>query len=160
MKPIVLYFQGDPVAKGRARFTKSGHAFTPAKTRKWEDSAKYIAQQKMQGRSPLNGAIKIDLSMVFVPSKSWPQWKKDYALRGLIAHTKKPDADNIQKAVKDAMNQIVYEDDAQIMWGDFHKKFGPQPMVIVKITELDMAPCTLTSKKDVDAYLARKEQTA
>ena len=150
---IILQFSGDPVAKGRARSTRPGRHYTPSKTRNWETSAKYIAQQQMRGRLLLKGAVLIDIHMVFMPSKSWPQWKQDYALRGFIAHTKKPDADNVQKSVKDALNQIVYQDDAQITDGEFKKTFGQSSMVIVKVTELPYAPCQMTSKAEVDRYL-------
>ena len=153
MPPIILHFRGEPVAKGRPRFTRGGWAYTPAKTRNWETTAKYIAQQEMRGRTPLGCPIQVDIHMIFAPSRSWPQWKQDYALKGLIAHTKKPDADNVQKAVKDAMNKIVYQDDSQITFGEFKKSFGLSEMVIARVTELDQAPCQMTSKAEVDRYL-------
>lgn len=153
MSPIILHFRGEPVSKGRPRFTKDGPTYTPAKTRNWETAAKYIAQMKMGRRKPLAGPIRVDIRMVFAPSRSWPAWKRDYALKGFIAHTKKPDADNVQKAVKDAMNKIVYEDDSQITFGEFTKAFGLSEMVVVRVTELDQAPCQMTSKAVVDAYL-------
>lgn len=160
MKPIVLHFLGNPVAKGRARFTRKGRSpYTPARTRLWENRAKDIAKKKMQDRPPLTGAIRLDLYIVFKPSQSWPVWKKDYALKGLITHTIKPDADNVQKIVKDSMNGIVYHDDAQVYWGEFKKTFGPDPMVIAKVTEMLPAPCTLKSKKEVDAYLRSRGVT-
>lgn len=156
MPPIIIHFRGEPVAKGRPRFTGKGRPYTPAKTRNWETSAKYIAQQAMRGRTPLDGPIRVDIHMVFAPSRSWPQWKQDYALKGFIAHTKKPDADNVQKAVKDAMNKIVYQDDSQITFGEFKKTFGQAEMVIVEVTQLPQAPCQMTSKVEVDRYLKER----
>ena len=154
--PIILYFLGEPVSKGRPRFTRGGSVYTPAKTRNWETAAKYIAQQEMQGRTPLGGPVQVDIRMIFSPSRSWPGWKQDYALKGFIAHTKKPDADNVQKAVKDAMNKIVYHDDSQITFGEFKKTFGQAEMVIVEVTQLSQAPCQMTSKAEVDKYLKER----
>ena len=114
---------GIPVAKARARVTKAGHAFTPKKTQNYEALVKMCAAQAMKGKQPTDGPVLVMIVAIFPQPESWPKWKKKMADDGEIAHTKKPDEDNIGKAISDAMNGIVYLDDSQIVQKTVFKKF-------------------------------------
>jgi len=50
-------------------------------------------------------------------------------------HTKRPDIDNLAKAVKDAMKGVVYHDDSQIVEAHLYKIFGG-PKIIVQLEVL------------------------
>ena len=52
---------------------------------------------------------------------------------GKIRPTKKPDADNIMKAVADALNGIAYKDDSQIVNVTIAKWYSDTPRVEVAI---------------------------
>ena len=47
MKRIDFWFQGEPVGKGRPRFTRQGRAYTPKKTRDYELKLAAKASDKM-----------------------------------------------------------------------------------------------------------------
>ncbi len=51
-------------------------------------------------------------------------------------HTKKPDIDNLAKAVKDALRGIIYYDDCQIVEAHLKKTFG-RHCIKVEIVSLD-----------------------
>lgn len=72
--------------------------------------------------------------------ESWPQWKYDAALHGEIAHTVKPDRDNIEKNVCDALNGIVWIDDSYITEGKTEKRYGHTPSVDVYVYHDDRVP--------------------
>lgn len=60
---------------------------------------------------------------------------------GRMLHTVKPDRDNLAKAVQDALNGIVYRDDAQICDGvirKFRAAEGEQPHVKIELIELEV----------------------
>jgi len=114
---------GIPVAKARARVTKAGHAFTPKKTQNYEALVKMCAAQAMKGKSPVDGPVVVQVIAVFPQAESWPMWKKRLADLSELAHTKKPDEDNIGKAISDAMNGVVYIDDAQVTIKTIFKKY-------------------------------------
>ena len=52
---------GVPVSKARARVTKSGHAFTPKKTRNYEALVKMCAAQAMKGKQPTDGPVSMEI---------------------------------------------------------------------------------------------------
>ena len=55
-------------------------------------------------------------------------------------HTKRPDLDNVVKAVKDAANGIVWRDDSQVCKMAAHKKTtyqGGAPRLLVSVEEVE-----------------------
>ena len=57
--------------------------------------------------------------------------------------TKKPDTDNLEKPVKDALTGIAWLDDAQVIDAATHKRFGRRHEVwitVVQVTDLCMMP--------------------
>ena len=57
-------------------------------------------------------------------------------LSGEIKPTKKPDADNIVKIICDALNNIAYKDDTQVVDLQVKKIYGGTEKVIVEIEEI------------------------
>lgn len=138
---------GEPRGKGRPRIsvTRSenpaaptfARAYTPAKTRHYEAALQFAAQQAMEasGLAPLEGPLRLVMIAVFGIPASWSKRKRADALAGILRPTKKPDADNCMKCA-DALNGVVFRDDAQIVDAQVLKWFGPVPQLEVTITEL------------------------
>lgn len=134
---IVVELSGSPQGKGRPRFVRAtGHAFTPANTRKYESHLRLAAQDVMQGRAPLEGPIAIDVLAVFPVPASWSKAKRAAALLRLVHPTTKPDIDNTAKLVGDGFNEIVWRDDKQIVSATIVKQYGERPMLRVEIREI------------------------
>ncbi|HEV2674118.1 MAG TPA: RusA family crossover junction endodeoxyribonuclease [Aliidongia sp.] len=128
MEPIVITLDGVPCGKGRPRFSrKTGGCFTPAKTRNYESDLKVMAQIAMVGKNPLEGALQISIYAAFPVPASWSQKKRAAALAGEIRPAGKPDYDNVAKIVGDALNQIVWRDDSQIVSAAVHKHYSEKP---------------------------------
>lgn len=137
--PVTITVPGKPGSKGRPRFSrKSGTAYTPAKTENAEAFVKVLAVQEMAGRAPMDGPVSVRMAATFDVPASWSQKKRAAALCGLIRPTGKPDLDNLQKLASDALNKIVFRDDAQIV--DFHatKAYGPQALTVITVRPLDL----------------------
>lgn len=106
-----------PVAKARPRFTLTGHAYTPKTTRDFERLVAACARCAMAstGEGRATGALRVWLEFYYTPPKSWTKAKQAEVLAaGALPKTTKPDVDNLAKAVLDAMNGVVFEDDNQI----------------------------------------------
>lgn len=95
--------------KGRPRMTRKGHVYTPAKTQSDEAVVRQLACLALRGRPPMDGPLGLHIRIVRIHPKSWS--KKRREARWV---TGKPDCDNVLKLIADAMNGIVYGDDAQI----------------------------------------------
>lgn len=120
---VVVEMPGEPVAKGRPRFGR-GRVYTPRKTSVYEDQLKWVARLAMRGREMFTGPVKVDMLALFEIPKSWPARKKTDALNGLVRPTGKPDIDNLLKTAADALNGIVWADDAQIVIASISKRYS------------------------------------
>ena len=139
---IHFHIPGQPVGKGRPRIGKVGaHArmFTPAKTVSYESTVALFAAQAMAGRPLLTGPVNLQMRVDFAIPASWSQKKQRAAEAGLILPTVKPDADNILKALCDAINGVVWVDDVQVVDLTVKKRYSVQPGVAVRIDELEAA---------------------
>jgi Holliday junction resolvase RusA-like endonuclease len=127
---------GEPVAKGRARaFVRGGRVahYTPAKTERYEARVAIFAKQAMAGRTPLAGAVALHVVAHFGIPASWPKKLRQAALDGREHVTKKPDLDNIVKAIEDGMTGVCWIDDAQVVEISARKCYGAEPRVEVEV---------------------------
>jgi len=110
---VLVEIPGEPVAQGRPRLAVlHGHAraYDPAKSRVWKGVAQMFMRDAMGERAPLDGALEVEISATWSCPVS--ATKRDGAVRRLRA--KKPDAENVAKAVLDAGNGVLWGDDAQV----------------------------------------------
>lgn len=135
---IVIRLTGEPQAKGRHRSrmveTKDGRRFIgnypdPA-TAKYESHLRLAAQQAMDGRDLLRGQVLVHVvAFVSIPT-SMPEWKKEMARARVLRPTAGRDWDNYGK-ICDALNKVVWVDDAQIVRGVVDKFYSDVPELVV-----------------------------
>lgn len=139
LQPVQFVVPGDPVGKGRPRVsTIGGHArmFTPKKTASYEGLIAMVGTEAMGGRVLLECPVMVEMRIVLsVPASKTKKFKAQ-ALAGEIFPTKKPDMDNVIKAIYDGLNGIVWKDDVQVVDAIVRKRYGEVPGVHVKIIPL------------------------
>lgn len=141
LRRVVFAIPGQPVAKGRPKFARQGsfvRTYTPEKTATYENLVKLFATQAMSGRPPIEGPVELWLDINLQIPASWSKKRQREAAAGLVAATKKPDADNVLKAVKDGMNGIVWLDDAQAVEYRISKRYSTSPCVQVSVEQLPL----------------------
>jgi Holliday junction resolvase RusA-like endonuclease len=131
---------GNPVAKARSRTVRKPngftHSYTPKKTVDYEALVAKHAVESMRGIEKLKGALYAEF-LIFMPiPNSWTLRKKALAKSFDILPTSKPDTSNIVKSLEDAMNNIVYQDDSQIVDYYAQKRYAEVPKVVIKIREV------------------------
>lgn len=112
---------------------------TRKKTRSYEESLRFFVYKlmvknkwkKFEAHVPL----EVDMVAYFDIPKSTSKSNRQKMLSGKCLPTKKPDTDNIQKIVFDALNKIVYHDDAQICKVSFIKVYDTEPRVKMSIKQ-------------------------
>jgi Holliday junction resolvase RusA-like endonuclease len=137
MKAFIISIPGEPKGKGRPRYTKSGHAYTPRDTAVYEQLVRLTFKGKYPQAMPFekDTPLKAVICAWFSIPKSVSKTKRELMEKGYIKPTKKSDADNIAKIVLDSLNKIAYYDDAQVVNLQIIKKYSNLPCVDVLITE-------------------------
>lgn len=110
MMTFHCYIPGIPVAKGRPRFTRAGHTYTPARTERWESHAAVVLRETWGGGPPLHDD-PLHLGGVFIfPRPQRLCRSTDPPAR--VPMTSRPDLDNLVKSLADALQLagIVLDD--------------------------------------------------
>lgn len=130
---------GEPVGKGRPRFVRTfsgGRAITPTKTRWYEEDVRCEYYTQCDHRFSDKDMLKIHIDAYFNIPKSASKKRTKDMLEKKIRPTKKPDADNIIKVIADALNDVAYYDDKQIVDCSISKYYSDIPRVEVEICEI------------------------
>jgi Holliday junction resolvase RusA-like endonuclease len=159
---------GVPVGQGRVR----SRLVRPADSRKPEFIHHYpapasiqyqraiakVARIAMGSRPLLQGALKLVIVAVFPVPPSWRRAERRAALAGHLRHAVRPDADNLAKAVMDAMKGVVWRDDTQVADLVVAKWYGPAHAVgiDVNVTEIEFAAQPTSAPKPTDAAAGRE----
>jgi len=115
------------VPKGRPRFSKGGHAYTPERTREFEEKIRAVGQAKLT--NPVAYPVMVTVLIQEVLPESRGGIEQILAELELISPLV-GDLDNKVKAITDALNGIAYYDDSQIAMIVSKKVYG----LINKIT--------------------------
>lgn len=136
---VTFTIDGPPHGKGRPRFRRFGNfvsTYTDAKTKSYETLVKEAAVKAMGNNPPIDGPVRLDCIVRLPVPKSYPKKRSEACLNGSEWPTKKPDWDNVAKSVADAMNDIVFVDDTQIVIARIVKVYAAEAGVDVKVTEV------------------------
>ncbi len=138
MTLVDITIPGAPTAKGRARATRTGRMFTPSKTRDAESTLAgraLVELASVRDLLPLTGPLRMDVTFTLPVAASWSKKDRAAALTGTCHPTKKPDVDNLVKLTSDALNGVVWVDDAQLVQVMATKRYGsvPSTRIIVDV---------------------------
>lgn len=124
-----------PAGKARPRMGKFG-MYTPKKTQDAERMIAVIAKAAMRGRPPTTHPVTMMVSVTFPIPVSYRGAKRSGAESGQLLPAKKIDIDNSVKLVADALNAIVYIDDAQVCRLVAEKKYGQKAQLWIRVFDL------------------------
>jgi len=103
-----LFVNGIPKAQPRPRMTKTGHVYNPDSANSWKEEIKAAFRPVL--KSTIEGPVRLTVNFLL------PAPKGMYVPEiGVVPHIKKPDTDNLLKAVMDSLTGVkVWKDDAQV----------------------------------------------
>lgn len=183
MATVKITIPGDPRGWGRptpvAKVTADGKPFVTMVTQKeTRDAKKRVLaafRAKYPDHVPFTGPVMLRFTAVFPVPASWPKAVRVAALSGRLYHTSKPDKDNIEKLIVDALTRpktapgkegvspygFAWIDDAQVMGGGV-KRYGSVPRVDIELTSLvDPAePATPAMRTAGEALAAASRERA
>lgn len=127
---------GKPQGKARPRVMK-GYTYTPRNTVLYEEQVRTeYARQTNSYRFADDRLLCLQIWAYMPIPKSTPKAKRELMLSGHIRPAKRPDLDNILKAIADALNGIAYHDDAQLVDMRATRWYSDSPRVEVYIAEM------------------------
>jgi Holliday junction resolvase RusA-like endonuclease len=134
-KRLVMTIIPKPKERPRATII-GGHAriFTPKTTEAYEDAIR-AAWIRANGEKPEEGPLRARIYFGLPIPKSETKANKLLMLHRKKFPTKKPDLDNLAKAVLDALNGVAYKDDCQIVTMLSKKSYSEAPHVTVILDE-------------------------
>ena len=119
-----LKYIGKPQAQQRPRHRvvkpKDGRVFSQtyeqAESRDFKAVMHLLGQKVLAeaGEKPLEGAVSLFVRVYVAVPNGVSKKKREEMLKGDVYPTKKPDVDNLLKAVMDALNGVWYKDDKQV----------------------------------------------
>lgn len=130
---FIFEIYGDPIPQKQTRFAR-GIAYDPSK------KEREMIQWRIKPyapKDPLLGPVKLRLTFYFPVPKSTSGVRRRQMLNHVIHHIKKPDADNCAYLITNAMKNIFYRDDSQIIDLHIHKRYGHEPKTVVEITPIE-----------------------
>jgi Holliday junction resolvase RusA-like endonuclease len=127
----VIRVPGEIRGKGRPKFG-GGRVYTDAKTLSAEAWVRHCAVQAV-GQPMFDGPLDLAVEVTVAVPQSWPRKKREAAFSGSLRPTGKPDADNTLKLLADALNNVVWRDDAQLVDVRISKRYGDEPGAVLRI---------------------------
>lgn len=132
--------EGKPQGKARARTfwnSRMGkmQSITPEQTKSYEDLVRWsykAAGGTYYDKTPLNVSVRA----IYDIPVSFSKAMRKSAAEGKIKPCKKPDSDNIAKAILDALNGVAYYDDSQIVELTIKKEYGEAARVEVELNAI------------------------
>lgn len=129
---------GKQVKGQTIRYTADGkpyiHSYVEPETAAYMESLAWAARGAMKGRKPSLKPIWLQLHCYIPIPKSWTKREKADALIGAIRPAVRPDDDNYKKSL-DALNEIVWKDDGQIVEDHIYKFYSDDPALRIEVRE-------------------------
>lgn len=132
--------KGQPRPKATIRGKHAG-VYDPGTSNDWKDSVRFAAKEAWKSRIPFRGPVCLWISCYMPRPKNHIKKNgtvKDWAPKWVET---KPDNDNIEKAVMDALTSIgIWKDDAQVARNITEKVYaapGMSPHAMIRIEELN-----------------------
>ena len=129
---VIITIATKPKPKLRARFNrKTGIAYNPDKNEDYESLIRWHCKQAT--KHFFEGGICLICNFYFKPPASTPKKKLESYYNATEPYTKKPDLDNLVKAVKDSLNGVLWKDDSQIVYVLAKKRYAQEDLVEIEV---------------------------
>lgn len=139
MKPALeVFVAGKPKGQPRPKaFSRGKHAgvYDPGTAEEWKGIVRQEVKARWDGQ-PWEGAVSLSLGFKMPRPKGHSNSKGLLKFSAPLFHLGKPDADNLAKAVMDALTNLgVWKDDSQVAVLRVRKEYASLPGCLINISE-------------------------
>lgn len=125
-----------PKPKERPQHGRFSKGYTPKSTREYEEAVKHYYERDC-GLPPTDKPVMVTFMFNFAVPKSCSKREQAKKLLGTCPYSNRPDLDNIEKAVMDALNGMAFKDDCQVVAKISLKRFWHHNSVMIEIEEME-----------------------
>lgn len=133
-----MIFEIEPVEQARPRAAHIGRRiimYDPEKVKNFKKGLHQLAKMSYKD-DPLDGQLEVDVWFYRQVQKSLSKIERARRLSGEHRPTVKSDLDNYIKSTLDALNGILWTDDARIVDLHAHKYYSDDPHIEITVKEL------------------------
>lgn len=123
-----------PKAKDRPRH-RGNVSYTPKATRDYEEQVRYYYDRDV-GNPPTDKPVMLTLCFNFAQPKGGSVRNKRTVI-GTCPYSSRPDLDNVEKAIQDALNGVAFKDDSQIVAKVSLKRYWFDSSITIIIEEME-----------------------
>lgn len=131
---LFFTFEIEPVPQLRPRVSSRPYlrVYDPPKVKQFKSLLRSLADDQYS-RPPLLGPLSVSLTFYRPVQKSISQSERERRLTNRSKPAVKPDTDNYIKSTLDALNGVLWHDDAQIVKIIGEKRYGDHPRITVSV---------------------------
>ena len=132
---LFFNFEIEPVPQLRPRVSSRGgcvRVYDPPKVKQFKSLLRSLASSQYS-RPPLIGPLSVSLTFYRPVQKSISKTERERRLSNESKPVAKPDTDNYIKATLDALNGLLWHDDAQIVKIAGEKRYSDHPRITVSV---------------------------
>ena len=131
---LFFTFDIEPVPQLRPRVSSRPYVrvYDPPKVKKFKSLLRSLAVNQY-ARPPLIGPLSVSLTFYRPVQKSISQSERERRLSNNSKPVVKPDTDNYIKSTLDALNGVLWHDDAQIVKIMGEKRYSDHPKITVSV---------------------------
>ena len=134
IKAVSFEIDTRPIGQQRHRTTYLGHNYTPKKTKEFQSLIKWL--YRASSRHIFTGPVALMMKFCFaVPVSTTKTETKRIVNKVYVPYPKKPDTDNVEKAILDALNKVAWNDDRQVTNVSKRKCYDKTNRIIIHIYE-------------------------
>lgn len=138
-KTIRLVFDIEPVQQQRPRAVRFGRGvrmYDPPKTAAFKKLLRLLAMKQYREK-PLEGPLKVKFDFYRKVQSSISHVEHDRRISGQHRPIMKPDLSNYLKSAEDALNGVIWQDDALIVDEEQHKHYSDHPRIELVVEAKD-----------------------
>jgi Holliday junction resolvase RusA-like endonuclease len=134
-RSLSFFVPGHP--RGKARPIYYGKQIVKdKKTAAYENLVKLAAERALVGQNMFEGAVAVHMTVRFQPPASTKTSKLQKMISGGLHYIKRPDIDNLTKAIMDGCQGVLFSNDAVVAELVATKIYAAVPGVEVTLIEL------------------------
>lgn len=135
---LFFTFDIEPVPQLRPRVSSRPYirVYDPPKVKNFKNLLRSLAVDQY-ARPPLLGPLSVSLTFYRPVQKSISKTERERRLSNRSKPVVKPDTDNYIKATLDALNGVLWNDDAQIVKIVGEKRYSENGKIVITVTQLD-----------------------